>query len=156
MAQLTNSHKYDDIIGRSHPVSAVHPPMTREERAAQFLPFSALTGYEDAISETQRLTENRKELDENKKAVLDERIRMLMAKLSDHPRIRITYFLEDDKKEGGEYITVEGSLLKISEYEKKVQMMDQTVIPISDIIDIEGDFFADAVWNGGSVYYREV
>ena len=136
MTKLTNSHKYDDIIGLPHPVSAKHPQMARADRAAQFSPFAALTGYNDAISETQRLTEPRRELDENKKAELDEKLSVLAAKLHERPVVRITYFKEDEKKEGGAYITVEGIVKKMKEYEKILQMEDGTQIPIQDVIEL--------------------
>lgn len=143
MTKLTNSHKYDDIIGLPHPVSAKHPQMAREDRAAQFSPFAALTGYDDAISETQRLTESRRELDENQKAELDEKMAFLMTKLEERPLVRITYFQEDEKKEGGAYLTVEGIIRKIKDYERAVQMEDNTMIPIADMMEIESTIFGE-------------
>lgn len=143
MTKLTNSHKYDDIIGLPHPVSAKHPQMAREDRAAQFSPFAALTGYDDAISETQRLTESRRELDENQKAELDEKMAFLMTKLEERPLVRITYFQEDEKKEGGAYLTVEGIIRKIKDYERAVQMEDNTMIPIADMMEIESAIFGE-------------
>lgn len=136
MTKLTNSHRYDDIIGLPHPVSTIHPQMSREDRAAQFSPFAALTGYNDAISETQRLTESRRELDENKKAELDEKLSALAAKIDERPVVRITYFKEDEKKDGGAYITVEGIVKKLKEYEKILQLEDGTQIPIRDVIEL--------------------
>lgn len=136
MTKLTNSHKYDDIIGLPHPVSTKHPQMARADRAAQFSPFAALTGYNDAISETQRLTKTRRELDENKKAELDEKLSVLAAQLNERPVVRITYFKEDEKKEGGAYITVEGIVKKMKEYEKILQMEDGTQIPMQDVIEL--------------------
>lgn len=143
MTKLTNSHKYDDIIGLLHPVSAKHPQMAREDRAAQFAPFAALTGYDDAILETQRLTESRRELDENQKAELDEKMAFLMTKLEERPLVRITYFQEDEKKEGGAYLTVEGIIRKIKDYERAVQMEDNTMIPIADMMEIESAIFGE-------------
>ena len=137
MEQLTNSHKYDDIIGLPHPVSVKHPQMAHEDRAAQFSPFAALTGYDAAISETQRLTERRRELDENKKAELDEKMADLVRQLDAHPVVRITYFKEDDKKDGGAYITTEGIVKKMKHYERILQMEDGEQIPISDVVEIE-------------------
>lgn len=137
MEQLSNSHKYDDIIGLPHPVSVKHPRMAREDRAAQFSPFAALTGYDAAISETQRLTEKRRELDENKKAELDAKMADLVRQLDEHPTVRITYFKEDDWKDGGAYITAEGIVRKWKPYEKVLQMEDGEQIPIADVIEIE-------------------
>lgn len=143
MTKLTNSHKYDDIIGLSHPVSAKHPQMPREDRAAQFSPFAALNGYDAAILETQRLTEARRELDENQKARLDWKMAILLERLEERPAVRITYFQADEKKEGGSYRTVEGVICKVKEYEKILQMEDGTQIPIADITGIESPVFAE-------------
>lgn len=136
MTKLTNSHKYDDIIGLPHPISAKHPQMALEDRAAQFSPFAALTGYDAAISETQRLTEARRELDENQKASLDEKMAILLERLDERPVVRITYFQADDKKDGGAYRTIEGVIRKVNEYEKLLQMEDGTQIPIQDVTEL--------------------
>ncbi len=141
MTKLTNSHKYDDIIGLPHPVSAKHPQMAREDRAAQFSPFAALTGYDAAISETQRLTEARRELDENQKVSLDEKMAILLEQLDEHPVVRITYFQADEKKDGGTYRTIEGVIRKVEEYEKRLRMEDGTRIPITDITAMESGVF---------------
>ena len=134
LQQLMNSHKYDDIIGLPHPVSAKHPQMAREDRAAQFSPFAALTGYDDAISETQRLTETKRELDEEVKERLNE-------KIAEHPVVKITYFKEDGKKDGGAYLTITGVVRKVKEFEKILQMEDGTEIPVADISGIEGEIY---------------
>lgn len=142
MTQLTNSHKYDDIIHLSHPESVKHPRMARKDRAAQFSPFAALTGYNAAISETERLTEVKRELDENIKSQLDERIAVLKMQLEERPVVQITFFKADERKRGGTYITVEGIVQKIKEYEKVLQMEDETQIPIADIYKIDGSIFS--------------
>lgn len=144
MTKLTNSHRYDDIIGLPHPVSTKHPQMAREDRAAQFSPFAALTGYDAAISETQRLTETRRELDENQKAKLDEKMAILLDRLEERSTVRITYFQADEKKDGGAYRTVEGVILKVKEYEKMILMEDGTLIPIADMTGIESAVFAES------------
>ena len=133
MEQLSNSHKYDDIIGLPHPVSVKHPRMAREDRAAQFSPFAALTGYDAAISETQRLTEKRRELDENKKAELDVKMADLVRQLDERAIVSITY----DMKDGGAYFTAEVIVRKWKPYEKVLQMEDGDQIPIADVIEIE-------------------
>lgn len=143
MAQLTNSHKYDDIIGLPHPISRTHPQMPREDRAAQFSPFAALTGYDAAISETQRLTEARKDLDENARARLDEKIAILAANLCERPPVRITFFKEDAHKEGGAYVTAEGVIRRIIDYDHVIEMEDHTRIKIEDIIEIESRICPD-------------
>ena len=111
-----DSHRYDDIIHLPHHVSTAHPPMPAADRAAQFSPFAALTGHEAAIRETARLTDERAELDENAKAVLDEKLRMIQEMLPAHPEITVTYFQPDAKKSGGAYVSVTGRVKKLDLY----------------------------------------
>ena len=133
----SQSHKYDDIINLPHHVSKSHPPMEIMDRAAQFSPFSALTGYEAAAKETQRLTQPRIELDESEKLLLDKKFHQLEAKLSLNPVISVTYFVPDKRKEGGAYITVSGKVSKIDYYKKNIQMESGEILPLDDIIDIQ-------------------
>ena len=99
-------HKYDDILDCPHHVSSVHPPMPLIDRAAQFAPFSALTGYEEVVKEEARLTEQRVELDEEELERLDQSLQYLKKRLQDdretNPDVKITYFCADQKKEGGQ------------------------------------------------------
>ena len=132
---------YDDIINLPHHVSASRPRMSALDRAAQFSPFAALTGYDDAVKETARLTDERVELDESSKAALNERLLMIQGQLDDQPQVSIIYFQPDDKKAGGTYITATGSVKKIDEYERTAVMKDGTKISIDDIIKIDGDLF---------------
>ncbi len=126
--------KYEDIIHLSRPVSEKHPPMSKENRAAQFSPFAALTGFEGAIKETARVTGEKIELDETQKALLDEKLnRLLYGKT---PAI-FTYFQKDERKEGGEYVTVSGSVKKIDLYTYYVILENGTRIPVGDILEIE-------------------
>ena len=148
LQQLTNSHKYDDIIGLPHPISVKHPQMAREDRAAQFSPFAALTGYDEAISETQRLTETKKELDEDVKTRLNEKIAVLATRIAEHPGVKITYFKEDGKKEGGAYLTIVGAVRKVKEFEKILQMEDGTEIPLADVSGIEGEIYRSEGMSG--------
>lgn len=129
---------YDDIMYLSHPVSLNHPQMSRRDRAAQFSPFAALTGHDAAIKETARITERRIELDEEEKAVLDEKLKIIQSRLSDHPQLRVTYFQADEHKSGGRYLTITGRLKKIESYERNMIMEDGLNIPISDIYDVDG------------------
>lgn len=133
---------YDDIINLPHRVSASHPNMSALDRAAQFSPFAALTGYEDAVKETARLTNERVELDEGSKAVLNDRLCMIQNTLEDQPQVSITYFKPDNKKAGGAYITITGGVKKIDEYERSIAMQDATKIPIDEIISIDGEMFS--------------
>ena len=135
------TNPYDDIINLPHHQSAIHPHMSAYDRAAQFSPFAALTGYEDAVAETARLTDKNVELDEYGKADLNERLNMIQETLGEQPEVSITYFLPDKKKSGGAYVTVTGGGKKIDEYEHIVVMLDATKIPIDDIAKINGEIF---------------
>jgi hypothetical protein len=132
---------YDDIINLPHHVSATRPHMTTIDRAAQFSPFAALTGYDAAIKETARLTDERIELDEYLKDALRDRLQIIADRMKEHPEIAITYFQPDAKKNGGAYVTAVGSAKKIDEYERVVVMTDDTAIPIDEIIGVEGPIF---------------
>lgn len=136
------SGPYDDIIHLSHPVSATHPPMPIINRAAQFSPFAALTGYEAAIKETARLTDRRMELDESSLTALNEKIHLLSDVMAEHPQITVIYFQPDGKKDGGAYVTAAGVLKKVDDYNKAILMMSGESISMEDILDIECDLFA--------------
>lgn len=136
--------KYDDIIDLLHFVSKKYPQMSMRDRAAQFSPFAALTGYDAEIKETTRLTDRRIELDEDVLDKLNERLYILRKVLDDgsvYPEVRITYFEKDLKKDGGKYITVSGRVRKIHEYRNIVIFEDGTEVPVHDISDIDGDIF---------------
>lgn len=130
-------HKYDDIIDHPHPVSKTHPPMPAADRAAQFAPFAALTGHSAAVRETARLTEERMELDENCKAVINRQLTVLKERLDRQPAVSVIYFMEDMKKSGGIYVSASGNVKRIDEYKKLMILTDGTKIPIDDIIEIE-------------------
>ena len=130
--------EYDDIIHLPHHVSKTHPQMSMEDRAAQFSPFAALTGYDAAIAETARLTDQRVELDEYERQALNEKLQFISEHLKDHPKVSITYFLPDAWKDGGEYVTATGKVKKIDDYEQKIVLMDGTRILMEDMIGIEG------------------
>ena len=133
--------KYEDIIDLPHHVSYRHPRMSRIDRAAQFAPFAALTGYGAAVEETARLTEGLTELDETARALLNEKLRMLADFLDSEPQISITYFRPDERKTGGSYVTVSGTIKMVDEYARTVVMTDQTVIPMEHIREIGGELF---------------
>lgn len=128
---------YDDIIHLPHHVSTAHPHMAAIDRAAQFSPFAALTGYDAAIKETSRLTDKRVELDESIKDALSNNLQMIADRLKEHPEIAITYFQPDGKKNGGAYVTVINTVKKIDVYERIVVMTDGIVIPVDEIISID-------------------
>lgn len=137
------SDEYKDIINLPHHVSSKRPQMSMLDRAAQFSPFAALTGYDDAIHETGRLTDEKVDLSEGEKEVLDRKQQVLMEKLAAHPPLTITYFVPDAKKSGGAYITKSGNLKKIDEFERWMLLTDGTKIPLDDVTDIESELFRD-------------
>ncbi|HHV12309.1 MAG TPA: YolD-like family protein [Clostridiales bacterium] len=132
---------YDDIIHLPHHVSAAHPPMSIIDRAAQFSPFAALTGHAGAIKETARLTDERIELDESMKDILGNKLQVIADRLKERPEIAITYFQPDAKKNGGAYVTATSTVKKMDNHEQVVVMTDGTVIPIDEIISIDGQIF---------------
>ena len=134
--------KYDDIINLPHHTSPKRPRMSMIDRAAQFSPFAALTGYDAAVKETARLTDRRIELDEYSKAALDERLQLIQEHLKEFPEVTITYFQPDERKDGGAYLTVTGAVKKIDTYEKCVVMIDKQKIPIDEIFEIDGNLFS--------------
>ncbi len=140
---MEETHKYDDIIHLTRPESPSRPRMSPVERGAQFSPFAALTGYEEAVKETARLTDTKRELTEDEKSVLDGKLRMILAHLTDRPRVKILYFLPDKRKAGGEYVRLTGVVGQIDPQEGYVSMEDGVRIPIRQIRAIEGLLFSD-------------
>ncbi len=134
-------NEYEDIIHLPHHVSKKHPQMSMSDRAAQFSPFAALTGYDDAVEETARLTDRRIELDEYEMRHLDERLQKLAALAEEHPEISVSYFLPDARKDGGAYITVTGHVKKIENFARKIILTDGTSIPIREVIAVDGELF---------------
>lgn len=144
---MTMKNDYSDIIDHPHYVSKTRPQMSELERAAQFSPFAALTGYDAAISETGRLTDEKIELGEETKAVLDMKQQYLLDMISDQPEITVTYFIPDTKKSGGAYVSVTGNLKRIDEYERLMLLTTGEKIPLDDIMDIESDLFKGLLEN---------
>ncbi len=143
MKKRVFNDNYEDIIGLPHHISPTRNQMSITDRAAQFSPFAALTGHNEAVKETERLTAERIELDENRKAILNEKLQIIMDKMKEQPEITFTFFRPDDKKVGGEYIDITGVVKKIDEIEHCVRMMDGTNILIEDIYEISGNIFSD-------------
>ena len=136
-----DDHRYDDILDLPRPVSPTRRRMTPLERAAQFSPFAALTGYDAALAESARLTEEKAELDEDTLRELEEKLRLLASR-PDHPLIAVTYFRPDTRKKGGAYATVTGKLKKIRLYERELLMEDGTAIPLDDVAGLSGPCFS--------------
>ncbi len=131
---------YDDIIHLPHHVSERHPQMSMYNRAAQFAPFAALTGHDSAITEAARLTEAEQELSESDAEVLNRKLAYLHS-LDEKPTISVTYFVPDDKKEGGSYHTATGIVKSVEPDKGVLQFEDGTGIPVIRIKDIDGECF---------------
>lgn len=138
---MNNTNKYDDIINLPHHVSPTRQKMSMIDRAAQFSPFAALTGHNAAINETARLTENQIDLDENTKAVLNEKLQMISEHLASESVITFTFFEPDSQKSGGSYTSKTGAVKKIDEYSLEVVMADNSRIKIDRINNIESELF---------------
>ena len=134
--------KYDEIMGLPHHVSKTRPQMPMSDRAAQFAPFAALTGYESAIKETGRLTDERIELDVEALSALDMKYQLLMEALDEAPEVTITYFQPDERKAGGKYVSAVGTVKKIDDFERRITMRDGTRIPMDDVLSIDGELFS--------------
>ncbi len=134
--------KYDEIMGLPHHVSKTRPQMPMSDRASQFAPFAALTGYDAAIKETGRLTDERIELDVEALSALDMKYQLLMEALDEAPEVTITYFQPDERKAGGKYVSAVGTVKKIDDFERRITMRDGTRIPMDDVLSIDGELFS--------------
>ncbi|WFF73572.1 hypothetical protein [Proteiniclasticum sp. QWL-01] len=133
--------QYDDIIHLPHHISSTRPRMSGIDRAAQFSPFAALTGYDASIKESARLTDARIELDDSQKEEIGEKLRLVTGQPD--AEIKITYFLPDTKKTGGKYVLAAGTVKKVDEYERMIIMGDGKQIPIDEVIDVDCDVFGE-------------
>lgn len=129
-------HAYDDIIDLPHHVSQRHPQMSMEARAAQFAPFAALSGYEDVVHETERLTDERAVLAEDAQAALGEALTELAALAPLQPQVTVRYFLPDARKRGGAYRTAAGFLKRIDATAGLLLLTNGTRIPLAEIRQI--------------------
>ena len=132
---------YDDIINLPHYVSKKRTQMSIENRAAQFAPFSALVGYSDKIKETSRIVEKKIEFSEEEKDIINKKILLLNDNIKNNNQVSITYFISDNKKDGGSYITTFDIIKKIDMYNKLIILDNGTKILFDDIYNIESDLF---------------
>ncbi|WP_029324504.1 hypothetical protein [Butyrivibrio sp. AE3004] len=130
---------YDDIINKTRPISKKHSPMPLENRAAQFMPFAALTGYDEEVSEAGRFTTSKIELTEEQKSEINEKLMEILALIESgsDSYVVITYFVPDALKDGGHYITIPVHIIKIDTFNKNLVLEDKSVILIDDILAIE-------------------
>lgn len=133
--------KYKDIIDLPHKQSSKRPRMSLSDRAAQFAPFAALTGYDDAIVETGRLTDKKIELSEEALDLLNVKYQILLAHLADNAEIILTYFVPDKNKSGGAYVEKHGVVKRLDTFERQLILCDGTKILMDDILTISGDIF---------------
>ena len=138
-------NKYDDIINLPHHTSATRQRMSTHDRAAQFAPFAALTGYDGVIEETARLTEDEDAASDESTAILDRKLRLLNDIAVEHPYVEITYFIPDDRKSGGKYETVYGYLKMIDSNEKCIILMDRRTISFNRIRSLDSTAFNDMI-----------
>lgn len=136
-----DEQKYHDIIHMPHHVSSSRAQMTRLNRAAQFSPFAALTGYDAVIRETGRLTDRRIELSEEQLAVLDRKQQILRGELQRYPEVSVTYFVPDARKSGGTYVTVSGNVKRIDSHRRTMILTDGTKIPMDDVVGLDSPLF---------------
>ena len=134
---MNEAHDYEEIIDMPYHKSEVHQHMSRYDRAAQFSPFAALTGHEDAIEETGRLTVSKADIDESVKEKLDAELIRIIDKIDECPYISVTYYKPDEKKSGGAYITYEGNIRKIDEYARTIVMDNEINISFDDIVELK-------------------
>lgn len=138
---FNSTSKYDDIINMPHHSSYKRAHMSLHDRAAQFSPFAALTGYDDSVKEAARITESEIILSEEEKSSLNTTLHFLLDKLGtcgkndEKPLIKVTYFVKDSYKSGGSYITRTGTLNKI-DTDKHNLIIDELLIFFDDIIEI--------------------
>ena len=129
--------KYEDIINMPHHVSKKHPHMSILDRAAQFAPYAALTGHKDLIDETARLTDRKIDLNEEEKKILNYKLKIILDQIDLKPMVKITYFMKDNRKDGGCYLSITGIVKRIDDFKKVIILDDNSKISIDDVLDIE-------------------
>ena len=134
--------KYDDILRLPHHVSASRKPMAMTARAAQFAPFAALSGYDAEVQEAGRLTDRPIEPDEYEKEALNARLQLLARHFREEWVVSLVFFQPDERKAGGAYVTCTGTVKKLYETERLLTLTDGTVIPLDDLIALDGEEFA--------------
>ena len=137
--------KYEDIIDLPHHTSATRQRMSISDRAAQFAPFAALTGYDGVIEETARLTDEEDAANDESTAILDRKLRLLNDIAGEHPYVEITYFIPDERKSGGRYENAYGYLKMIDTHEKCIVLMDKRKFPFDKIRSLDSTAFNDMI-----------
>ena len=141
MSEISAKEKYADIINHPHHVSKTRPQMSMHDRAGQFSPFAALTGYDETIKESSRATDARQKLSEDDLRVLDQKQQYLSSIIDRHPEITVTYFIPDERKDGGSYAVKSGQLIRIYGYERELKFHDGDLVRMDDVVDIQSPVF---------------
>lgn len=128
---------YEDIVNLPRPVSAKHPPMPMLDRAAQFAPFAALTGYDEVIRETARYVDQPTELTDSAKAELNALLTVLAEEIDSRPWAKITHYVPDSRKSGGSYVCTAGNVCRVDGYARAIELVDGTVIDMDCILNLE-------------------
>lgn len=131
--------RYDDIIDLPHPVSRTHAPMPQRDRAAQFSPFAALTGYDEVIKETARTTGRKRTVDEQRQSELNRCFSILRKEEGTAPAVCITFFVSDERKDGGEYVTLVSKIRKVDDINGKLLLFGGESVEMSDVWDIQSE-----------------
>lgn len=132
---------YEDIVNLPYNKSKRHKPMSLHDRAAQFSPFAALTGYEAAVRETERVTEVKAEQSEDEQEYINEKLRVIEENIDLMPEVKLIYFKKDEKKQGGEYVTFIGKIKKLDKYKSVLITEECENIPFEYIRNIDGEIF---------------
>lgn len=141
------SNKYDDIIDLPYPSKTARQRMSMHDRAAQFSPFAALTGYEDAVEKTARVTDEKLELAEDMKAIIDAKLSVIADRINARPTVIITYFVPDEKKSGGKYVTVTDKIRDIDPIEREIVLEKKGRVEIENVRSIDSDIFSSLEFN---------
>ena len=144
---MIKEDNYEDIINLPHYTSKKYPRMSLEARSAQFAPFAALTGYDELLIETARLTNERIEIDETIKVIIDSKLQIIKEHIKEMPLITFMYFAPDTQKDGGKYVTIMGKVKKIDKYRNVLVLDNKTEIPIDEIIDINGEIVKNDIFD---------
>ena len=139
-------NNYKDIINLTRPQSK-HPHLRIDSRAAQFAPFAALTGYDNAVKETARLTKRKIELNDELKEIINNKLNYIEKNIKDKNIISVTYFIKDEKKDGGRYENYSGIIKRINNVEEYIKFEDNKIINFNDILSLDGEIF-----NSFSIY----
>lgn len=132
---------YDDMLYLPHPTSRRHPRMPVADRAAIFSPFSAVSGHAEAVVEAERHTDQKVELAEDQRQLLDWKYQLLEANIEQRPEASVTWFQPDQRKAGGSYVTSTGRVKKIDGIERILVLAGGAKIPLDDIIEIDASVF---------------